>query len=88
MTTVEQIPTAVGTIELLCFGQLVEAAGWTRMEMPCPADTDVLRAQLQEAFPQFSTMRFTIAVNKHIAHSNVSLKPGDQVALMPPFSGG
>jgi molybdopterin synthase sulfur carrier subunit len=83
-----QIQSAVGTIELLCFGQLAEALGWTQRQVPCPVDTDTLRTQLLESFPQLSTMRFTIAINRHIVHTNTGLEPGNQVALMPPFSGG
>ena len=86
--TGEQVHTAVGTIELLCFGQLAEQLGWTERHMPCPDHTDALRAQLLESFPQLAALRFTVAVNRNIAHTSMALKPGDQVALMPPFSGG
>jgi molybdopterin converting factor small subunit len=86
--TREQTQTDVGTIELICFGQLAEALGWTARQLPCPDHTDALRMQLLESFPQLASMRFTVAVNRNIAHTNVPLKPGDQVALMPPFSGG
>lgn len=84
----EQVQSATGTIELLCFGQLAEQLGWTQRPMPCPDNTDALRAQLLEQFPQLKSMRFTISVNRTIAHNNTPLRPGDQVALMPPFSGG
>ena len=86
--TGEQVQTATGTIELLSFGQLSEQLGWSQRHMPCPDHTDALRAQLLDLFPQLASMRFTISVNRTIAHSNTLLKPGDQVALMPPFSGG
>lgn len=75
-------------LELRCFGQLVEKMGWSQHRLPLVADTDTLRAQLLAQYPTLQGISFTVAVNRNITHGNTPLNAGDEIALMPPFSGG
>ena len=87
--TIENLANAeTAQLELRCFGQLVEKLGWSQHRLPLVADTDTLRAQLLAQYPSLQGISFTVAVNRNITHGNTPLNAGDEIALMPPFSGG
>ncbi len=75
-------------INILCFGQLAEIVGKSSMTLVDISDTDALKNHLQQRFPTLEEMTFSIAVNKQLIQQNTILKPDDEVALLPPFSGG
>jgi molybdopterin converting factor small subunit len=50
--------------------------------------TDHLRALLLEKYPQLEGVEFVFAVNRQIVHQNTWLGQNDEIALLPPFSGG
>ena len=75
-------------ITILFFGQLAEITGTSNIKLSDIADTDDLRNKLQQQFPALEKMTFSIAVNKKMTQENTILKPEDEVALLPPFSGG
>jgi molybdopterin converting factor small subunit len=39
-------------------------------------------------FPRLKEMPCLLAVDKHIIHSNTVLKEDQELALLPPYSGG
>ena len=48
-----------------------------------------LRVRLHESYPEFSSIKgFMIAVNQEYATDGMSLSSGDEVAIIPPVSGG
>jgi molybdopterin converting factor small subunit len=48
-----------------------------------------LRTQLQAAFPSITVgLKYAVAVKQHYAADEVILRDGDEVALIPPVSGG
>lgn len=47
-----------------------------------------LKLMLEERWPDLVGRTYSIAVNKHLASDNTEIKEGDEIALMPPFSGG
>lgn len=75
-------------MELICFGQLAEILQAGRLTFDSVPDTDTLKQRLLEQYPALASLRFTIAVNRRVVHGNTPLAPGDDIALMPPFSGG
>jgi molybdopterin synthase sulfur carrier subunit len=86
-------PTTAGdsAVTVLLFGSLREAAGWGRRELPLPA-ADAAAATPAALWrrlglePHGSPCR--VAVNHHFASLHTSLEPGDEVAFLPPISGG
>lgn len=53
------------------------------------ATVGTLRAQLQQAFPAIPAgLNYAIAVKQQYATDEVILREGDEVALIPPVSGG
>ncbi len=73
-------------VKVIAFGKIAEITG---KELSFTAsDTDTLKEQLVEQFPQLADMKFAVAVNKKVTEENRALSNNDTVALMPPYSGG
>jgi molybdopterin synthase sulfur carrier subunit len=75
-------------ISVLLFGQLTEIVGKSKLTFSDISTTDELSDYLKRNFPTLDGMVFSIAVNKSVIQENTLLKSGDEVALLPPFSGG
>lgn len=83
-------------ITILYFARLKEALGTAREELALPEDVatlQALRASLAkrgEAWARELSESKTIkaAVNQEMAHADVPLKDGDEVAFFPPVTGG
>ncbi|MCH2020906.1 MAG: MoaD/ThiS family protein [Saprospiraceae bacterium] len=43
---------------------------------------------LIETYPSISNVNYIIAVNQNVIQNIYSLSPNDEIALLPPFSGG
>ncbi len=57
-------------------------------QVPCCTVGDVRRILCKE-FPELLTLRsFAVAVNQRLADDTVVLTPHDEVAIIPPMSGG
>ena len=75
-------------MRLLSFGRLSHL-DLDRIKIPADVtDTDALRRFLGERWPEIATPQVRIAVNQTLVHGMVSLSPGDEVAFLPPMSGG
>ncbi len=74
-------------IKIISFGQIAEIIGSSEIRLDA-SDTDDLRQQLCEKHPQLLEKKYVLAVNKNIISDTVLLSPNDEVALLPPFSGG
>ena len=74
--------------KVLLFGILADVAGQSIIEIDKVPDTDTLLNKVREINPFFSHLKFATAVNKRIVLSNQFLDENDEVALLPPFSGG
>jgi len=77
-------------IRVLFFGMLKDLAGRASDSLSLPEDAtlgDVLR-HYHQAIPQDLIASLAMSVNQEYAGPDVRLKPGDEVALLPPVSGG
>ncbi|MEX0624158.1 MoaD/ThiS family protein [Saccharospirillum sp.] len=75
------------------FARLREELGVAGLEVPVEEapDLDALKHWLGEAHPHWQPMlsgRLLTAVNQTMTQTNQPLKPGDEVALFPPVTGG
>ncbi|HMS64198.1 MAG TPA: MoaD/ThiS family protein [Ignavibacteria bacterium] len=75
-------------INILAFGQIAEITGKQSWKISGVKNTDELKRKLEEEFPGFQKINYSIAVNKIVIQENTELNPGDVAALLPPFSGG
>ena len=75
-------------IRILTFGQIADITGSTEFKISDVKTTEELSSKLAEVFPGLSSIKYAIAVNHKVVHSNTELKNEDTVAFLPPFSGG
>jgi molybdopterin synthase catalytic subunit len=78
-------------LRVLCFGRLRELlAPELSVELTAPATVADLWRSLREQYPALAPYdrAVAIAVNQSFASSSTLLAPGDEVALLPPVSGG
>ena len=79
-------------VKVQFFAHCREIAGREAMELELKegATGRDLWQSLGEKFPKFEglTIIVALAVNEEYVNSNVVLKDGDQVSLIPPVSGG
>lgn len=70
------------------FGIVAEKTGTSNLTIQFVDDTDKLYSLLLKKYPQLEGVKFVLAVNRQIVHQNTSLNQNDEIALLPPFSGG
>jgi molybdopterin converting factor subunit 1 len=78
-------------VRVLLFAGLAEACGQAVLEVPeaeVPATVGELEARLRASVPQLAGRPFRTAVNRRYASAAEPVAPGDEVALIPPVSGG
>ena len=79
-------------VRLKCFAWAREVTGQEEIEIVCPEDATVgdLRNKLAKKYPVFAERMESIAVsvNQEFSGDGVQIAPGDEVALIPPISGG
>ena len=76
------------SIQIKLFGPLTDVVGASQIELTNIADTDSLKHKMLNDFPKLKNCQFMVAVCKKISKENIILRPGDEVALLPPFAGG
>ncbi|MGH7256347.1 MAG: MoaD/ThiS family protein, partial [Nitrospirales bacterium] len=82
-------------ITIKLFG-LVKSLADNKAELVWPKDgtrtVKDLIARLDATYPKIGELlhkkRVLISVNQDIAHEDLEIKDGDEVALLPPFAGG
>jgi molybdopterin converting factor small subunit len=74
---------------VLTFGQITSITGSQVLHLDTTVqDTAALKTLLQQRYPALEGTGYAIAVNRKITADNTALHPGDEIALLPPFSGG
>lgn len=80
------------TLTVLLFAKLRDAAGADSVSVELPARASVadLRRRLAESYPAVAGLleRSAVAVNHDFADADRRLAAGDEVAIIPPVSGG
>lgn len=75
-------------IKVLVFGELTDILEANDLELPDVKNTRELNELLAKLFPNLAGANYSMAINNKIVQGPASLKDGDVVALLPPFSGG
>jgi molybdopterin converting factor small subunit len=82
----------VATYTLLTFGVAREITGTSSLilELPAPLTLGELRQNLEERFPDFLKLKnYFIAKNQeYVRDEAVLFTPEDEIAIIPPVSGG
>ena len=78
-------------IRILLFGIARDIVGKTHLdlEQPEPLDVESFKQVLEDKYPKMSHLSYyKVAINQEFAKDSDLLKEGDEVALIPPVSGG
>lgn len=75
-------------IKVLLFGELAQIAGTNTLAMNAIPDTERLKEKIHQQYPSFEKKKYVIAVNKQLIKGKQELNNNDEIALLPPFSGG
>jgi len=77
-------------MQLLFFGSVQEGLRMSNMELAIDvANLNELKNYLEEQYSFLQEQPYTFAVNEVLTRNlNQEIKPGDVIALLPPFSGG
>ncbi len=78
-------------LTILAFGITKDIVGSRTIDLELPENATVneLKQTLTNQFPKFGDLSsLRIAVNNEYGNTNVVLKENDEVALIPPVSGG
>jgi molybdopterin converting factor small subunit len=74
-------------VNIQLFGQLKQMTGVSELTMEA-ADTDGLIKEMLSRFPMLENLNYVIAVDRNIVQSNTVIKAGQELAMLPPYSGG
>lgn len=77
-------------VHVRCFAMVRELLGRDRFEVDLPEGSTLvaLKQQLAKDAPDLLRLPFVMAVNQDYAAADQVLRDGDEVALIPPISGG
>jgi molybdopterin converting factor small subunit len=75
-------------IHLKAFGMLAEKMGADSFEIENPGSSEVLKQQLLAQFPELKDMTFQMALDRKLLQADTDISQGQEIALLPPFSGG
>lgn len=75
-------------IRIKAFGKIAEIIRSGEMDRQFHGNSEELILSLIENYPELKTLQFNVAINKSITLGCVPLNDDDEIALLPPFSGG
>jgi MoaE-MoaD fusion protein len=78
------------TVRVRLFARFRDVAGADTIDVAVAPTVAELRRHVAELYPELAGLlgRSAFAVNNEFADDDVSLSPGDEVAIIPPVSGG
>lgn len=80
-------------MDVLLFGIAKDIVGKSQLQFSetdkVPSSVSELKKILSDTYPEFSKLSsLAVAVNSEYAKDDVSLKRNDEIAIIPPVSGG
>lgn len=75
-------------VNVKLFGDLSEIAKRSQFSIKGTTDITSLKTKIFEMLPFLKEKKFLIALNKKVITTNQPLADEDEVAFLPPFSGG
>jgi sulfur-carrier protein len=75
-------------MRLKLFAHLAEITGHSEIEVKYCSSVSELKSLLTKQYPDLSKASFAVAVNRKIVTENAIITEADELALLPPFSGG
>lgn len=78
----------MGTFTVKAFGILADKLEYQEVQLPLCDNTEELKENLFRLFPDLREYNFSLAVDKKLVHGITPLNGTEEIALLPPFSGG
>lgn len=77
-------------VNVLFFGMLNDAVKNNKLIVDSNlfSDTESLKKFLTDKYPELKRFNYLVAVNQNMTSGNEKINDGDEIALLPPFSGG
>lgn len=75
-------------ITIKAFGIVADKLNVNSITLENIGDTERLKLWLFENYPKLKNIQFSIAVNNLIINTITKIENGNEIALLPPFSGG
>lgn len=75
-------------IKIRAFGLVAESIGCHEIEMERMADTNAQLNLMKSEYPKLRALNFSLAIDNEMIQDNTQLKNANEMALLPPFSGG
>ena len=75
-------------MKILLFGVLTEAAGSDSIEIESCGSVSELKSKIENDFPELSNFSYRISVNSELVREDCIISADDEIAILPPFSGG
>lgn len=79
------------TVNILAFGIVKELFGSSSIaiELPDAATTSALVNAIKDKYPDIKKLKsFAVAINGTYAADDMNISPTDEIAIIPPVSGG
>ena len=67
---------------------LAEKLNQQEVSLPYSSNTEELKENLFQLYPELRGYNFSLAVDKKIVNEAIHLNGSEEIALLPPFSGG
>lgn len=67
---------------------LAEKLPQSEFQFPYQKDSDELLEALNKEYPVLADLKFSLAVDQQMVQEKTPLKGNEEIALLPPFSGG
>jgi len=77
-----------GKIKIRLFGVLADKVSQGFIELEFSNDSESLLRLAYLQFPALAETKFILAINNKVVNSNQQIFKGDEIAFLPPFSGG
>jgi molybdopterin converting factor small subunit len=74
-------------VKIQLFGQLKQITGVSEL-ITGAADTEGLVREMNNRFPGIENLKYLIAIDRTVIQNNSLIKDGQEIALLPPYSGG
>ncbi|WP_299441223.1 MoaD/ThiS family protein [uncultured Aquimarina sp.] len=77
-------------LKVLYFGMIAEATDRKEeiISLEFGGNVDQLQNLLKDKYKKLQHLSFKVSVDKEISSNEVVLSPNNEIALLPPFSGG
>lgn len=75
-------------IHVLAFGQIADIIGQSTINYSTPTTLLAFKTNIENDYPLLAKIAYRIAINKKLVVEDSTLTEADELALLPPFSGG